>query len=31
MERGDDITKVGRILIGIDEEHRACDFKESGG
>jgi len=26
MERGDDIAKVGRTLIGMDEEHRELDF-----
>jgi len=26
MERGDDIAKVCRALIGMDEEHRERDF-----
>jgi len=26
MERGDDIAKVGRTLIGMDEEQRERDF-----
>jgi len=26
MERSDDIAKVGRTLIGMDEEHRERDF-----
>jgi len=26
MERGDDIAKVGRTLIGMDEKHRERDF-----
>jgi len=24
MDRGDDIAKVGRTLIGMDEAHREC-------
>jgi len=27
MERGDDIAKVGRTLIGMNEEHSERDFK----
>jgi len=27
MERGDEIAKVSRTLIGMDEEHRERDFK----
>jgi len=26
MDRGDDIAKIGWILIGVDEEHRESDF-----
>jgi len=26
MERGDDIAKVGRTLIGMDKEHRERNF-----
>jgi len=26
MERGDDVVKVGRTLIGMDEGHRERDF-----
>jgi len=26
LDRGDDIAKVGRTLIGMDEEHRECNF-----
>jgi hypothetical protein len=26
VERDDDIAKVGRTLIGMDEEHRERDF-----
>jgi len=26
MERGDDIAKVGRTLIGMNEEHSERDF-----
>jgi len=26
MDRDDDITKVSRTLMGMDEEHHECDF-----